>query len=1038
MLLTGLLLPFRALAQLPDGADAPDFTHEDIFGNTHHLFDYLEEGKMVVVEFSATWCGPCWNYGQTGYLDNLWEEYGPNGTNEVQVLYIEADQNTGLDDLYGLTPESQGNWVELLAFPIIDLQVGENTDNEYDINYYPTLYAVCADQTVFEVGQVPTSEWIEWIQSCSLTAEVADIQDATCYGDGEVTLDVSGGLNPISYTWSNGSHGASLSGVGAGTYSVTVTEGNGKLVVIEDIVIDGVETPIELADSEVQDALCFESATGSISVELEAGAEPYDYNWSNGAQTQNITNIPAGTYTLIATDNNGCPFEAEFEVSEPEELTAEYETTPEYCDLANGSILLDIEGGVGGYEVSSSEGTVIGFNIYELSSGFVTATVEDNNGCIWEESIDIDFEVAPDLYFTPNPLITCLQPTTNVTGYVDGGSGDYEYEWSTTNGNIIGPVNQPSVLVDQEGDYDLVIIDIVTGCEVFNSVAVSTTIDPPTVAAGTDEPISCEEQQPILNGSGAPSNVIEWSTPDGNIVSGGNTYTPTVDEPGLYIIEVTNPANSCTNVDSVLVLDEIDPANANYQYQTNGLTMIGTDISTGSNLSGWAWTFGDGNSSDQQNTIHTFAAEGTYEVCLSVQNGCGNSNICYQVQVTSTGSTIVVTSDIQNVLCNADSTGAISIQVNGGTGNYSYQWTGPDGQSYSEADIDSLIAGVYQLVVSDEQGNLFIGEFTVTEPPAITLVGSTVVDNLCFGQSNGSVAVDITGGVGPFQYSFNGGPFQAENTASNLPAGVIECYVNDANGCPFLAGPYTIQQPPAIEHTAGITPVKCFGESNGAINLAVNGGVAPYSYLWDIGGQTVPEINQLPAGTYTCAITDHNGCLEQASVQVLQPDQIATASVNVTDATNTEHNNGSIMLEITGGVAPYEVNWNNGATGDTITGLTPGEYFYTITDANGCTFTNAAPVIVQGTVSTTTTDWSQFISIAPNPSKGDVIVSWKGLEIENGTMTLVTLQGKRLQSRNITDGTGYWDLSSAGLSSGVYLVLLEMKGEAVPFKLVVL
>ena len=1030
--------PASVNAQLPDGSTAPDWTLHDIFGNEHHLYDLLDDGKMVVIEFSATWCGPCWNYMLTGALEDFWNEHGPNGTNEAQVFYIEADQSTGIDDLYGNTPGSQGNWVENIPFPIIDLQVGENTDNDYQISYYPTLFAVCSDKKLYELGQVPAAVWAEFIQSCGLTANVADTNPANCFGEGSATVEASGGVSPITYQWSNGDTGPVLQNVGAGTYSCTITEANDKDVVLTDIIITGADAPIGLADSEIEPALCYSSATGSVSIVLEEGVPPYSYDWSNGSTAQNLTNVTQGSYTVNATDNNGCPFEATFEVPAPDELVASYETTPEYCDQEDGTVVLDIEGGVGNYDISASDGTVLGNQVLDIPAGTVTITVEDGNGCIWNDNIEIEFVPPPDLYFTPDPAISCVQPVTNVTGYVQQGSGDYEYEWTTTNGNIVGPAIQATIQVDQAGDYNLIVYDLFSGCQVESSVGVTSNVNPPAVAAGADEPISCEILQPQLDATGDPGYTVSWTSPDGNIVAGGNTYTPTVDAAGVYIIQVTNPANSCTNTDSVVVLNEINPANAAFQYQTSSLTMIGTDISTGSNLSGWAWTFGDGNTSTDPNVVHTFAAAVTYQVCISVQNGCGVSQICQSVEVTSSGSVINVNAVIENVLCNNGNNGSIVLQVNGGTGNYTYTWTGPNGASYATPSIDTLIAGVYQVVVSDDLGNIFIDEYTVTEPTPIVLVGSTVIDNQCFGQSNGSVAVDITGGVSPFSYSFNGGAAQPENIISNLPGGVIECVVTDANGCPFLAGPYTIQEPAQIGFDASLTNVKCHGESNGAIAITSNGGVAPYTYLWAFNGNTTPSVDNLPAGTYTCAVTDHNGCVSDAIVSVGEPAVLGITNLVVSNATGPEQNNGSISLDVIGGTAPYVVSWSNGATGTTIQGLVPGEYTYSITDANGCIIGSASPVVVSGTVSTSAVDWSDYISLTPNPSKGNVTISWEGLKVENGTMTVLTLEGKRLDSRTFNSGKGQWDLSGLGLSSGIYVVLFEMNQQAIPFKLIVL
>jgi PKD repeat protein/thiol-disulfide isomerase/thioredoxin len=1032
-----IAIPTPSFGQLPPGANAPDFTLTDINGNTHNLYSLLDQGKMVVLEFSATWCGPCWNYMLTGALEDFWNEYGPNGTGEAQVFYIEADFATGMADLLGQTSGSQGNWVANIPFPIIDLQPGQNTANDYDIAYYPTLYAVCSDHTVYELGQVPASAWAEFLESCLLESEVANIAAADCYGEGSVTLETSGGVPPIDYDWSNGDNGPTLDNVGAGTYSVTVTEDNGKFVIIEDIIVTGQDAPISLASSEVEDVLCNGLATGSISIQLEEGTPPYSYDWSNGAHTQNLVNVQANEYGVTATDDNGCEFETSFEVTEPDAIEVVAALTPDYCDLGNGTIALDIEGGVGGYEVSSSEGNVFGTNIIDLPAGSVDVEVEDNNGCIWADDYNVIGEAAPDLYFSPAPSINCVQPTTVVTGYLDGGSGDFNYQWTTINGHIVGPTNQAAITVDAEGDYFLNVEDIFTGCEIENDVFVISQIDPPVASAGEDAPISCENLQLTLAGTGNPAYTVTWTTVNGHIISGANTYNPIVDAAGDYSMTVVNPANSCSTTDAAIVINNMQPAVAQYNYQTSGLTMIGNDQSSGSNVTGWSWTFGDGGSSNEPNAVHTFATPGTFQVCLTVQNGCGLNQSCQMVEVSFIGSVLSVNSVITDVLCSGDSTGNIVLVVNGGSGIYTYQWTGPDGATYSTPDLQNVVAGVYQLVITDDVGNIFIGEYTVNQPAQIILANSAITDNLCFGDLNGSISIDIDGGVGPFSYSFNGGASQQDSFLLNQASGDYICVVTDANGCQFLTAPITIAQPADLNYQTIQTNVRCFGESNGAISLQVSGGVSPYSYLWSTGENSATELINLAAGQYTCLVTDQHGCTDNLLYTVTQPDLLQANNIQVVDATGPTQNNGSITIDPIGGTAPYAISWNTGATGNKIEGLLPGEYTYSIIDAHGCTFNPAGPVVVGFSTSTTHVGWSSNISITPNPSNGNVVIRWHDLSVGKGSITLLTLEGKKIADRDMESGSGFWDLSAINLDGGIYLVFFQINNQSVPFKLVV-
>lgn len=154
---------FSASAQIANGSVAPDFTATDIDGNTHTLSDYLAEGKTVILNVSATWCGPCWIYKSEGHLTNIYETYGPNGSDEVVVLYVEGDPSTGMNELNG-TGNTVGNWVENTPFPIID---NAAIANSYQISYYPTVFRICPDGLVYEAGQLTGAQFESIIQSNS-------------------------------------------------------------------------------------------------------------------------------------------------------------------------------------------------------------------------------------------------------------------------------------------------------------------------------------------------------------------------------------------------------------------------------------------------------------------------------------------------------------------------------------------------------------------------------------------------------------------------------------------------------------------------------------------------------------------------------------------------------------------------------------------------------------------------------------------------------------------------------------------------------
>lgn len=149
-------------AQIPNGSQAPPWTATDISGQQHVLYEYLEQGKTVIIEVSATWAGPNYAYHTSGVLQELHDDYGPGGSDELMVFMYETDESTTVADIMGVGNNTMGDWT-LVPFPIIN---DEQILNTYQIAFYPTIFVICPDGIVTEVGQVGLSELYQHAQDC--------------------------------------------------------------------------------------------------------------------------------------------------------------------------------------------------------------------------------------------------------------------------------------------------------------------------------------------------------------------------------------------------------------------------------------------------------------------------------------------------------------------------------------------------------------------------------------------------------------------------------------------------------------------------------------------------------------------------------------------------------------------------------------------------------------------------------------------------------------------------------------------------------
>lgn len=171
-----------AFAQLPNGSTAPNFTATDLNGNSHTLNTILNSGKHVLLNISATWCGPCWNYHNTHALADFYNAYGPDGSDEAMVIYVEGDSTTPVDAIYGVGNDTWGDWTAGTPYPIID---SGTIANQYQIAYFPTLFRICASTgTTTELNQLPAASLKSSVNSgCGTLTGAANHAKLSVSGD---------------------------------------------------------------------------------------------------------------------------------------------------------------------------------------------------------------------------------------------------------------------------------------------------------------------------------------------------------------------------------------------------------------------------------------------------------------------------------------------------------------------------------------------------------------------------------------------------------------------------------------------------------------------------------------------------------------------------------------------------------------------------------------------------------------------------------------------------------------------------------------
>jgi gliding motility-associated-like protein len=309
-----------------------------------------------------------------------------------------------------------------------------------------------------------------------------------------------------------------------------------------------------------------------------------------------------------------------------------------------------------------------------------------------------------------------------------------------------------------------------------------------------------------------------------------------------------------------------------------------------------------------------------------------------------------------NISCNGGNDGSIRLTINGGSGNFIYSWTGPDGYSADTRDISGLRAGSYTCNVSDINGCQLVPSpsFTLTEPAplAISYTTSRSSDGnyeVNCNAGTGSIDVTVTGGsTGNYTYSWStsdgSGIITGQQDQPSLTAGHYHLEVTDRNNC-IISRDFVLTQPPAVNLGMIVTKITCASSAldNGSIDLNVNGGVAPYTYLWS-NGATSEDISNLTAGTYSLTVNYNNTCTASGSITLDNPPAL-TYDVSLSNFHGYEiscngSSDGEIHLKPLTGEGPFIYSWTGpdgfSSSSADLTGLTAGEYRLRITDRNLC------------------------------------------------------------------------------------------------------
>ena len=539
-----------------------------------------------------------------------------------------------------------------------------------------------------------------------------------------------------------------------------------------------------------------------------------------------------------------------------------------------------------------------------------------------------------------------------------------KYTWSnptfSPTGSIIGssaettPKDQISQTLENTGttpiEVTYIITPVTTKCT-GNEFTIVVTVNPSinsnalitnnTCFKSNDGLISTNINGGIPFETGNPY-LISWIGPNGFT----STDTTIVNiEAGLYILEVEDKEGYSIReeltVTEPAILSISKDVNKNISCFGGNDGAIAVIVSGGTLPYTYNWSTTNGSGIIQNTQNQNALTPGSYTLEVTDKNNCISvSNYILTEPAVLKIDTIFK----QDILCFSEGTGSIQVNISGGTpseispGNfdYFYNWTGPNGYTSSFKNINNLFSGNYTLTITDSL-NCVESKTIVLNQFSEILIDYTKTDVTCYGKTDGTIEVTVSGGNPPYQISWNN--LANGFSLSDLSANTYIATITDGNNCTQQQSIEITQ--PIFFSTPIITPISCNNENDGSIDLNLTDGIAPISVSWSDDLTAGSKRNNISPGSYTVTILDSDAdqCPIIQTFIFTNPPLIAVSS-QVDDALDCDIvNSGSIDITVSGGTAPYTFTWSNGEITEDLINISPGDYSVEIKDENNCIVT---------------------------------------------------------------------------------------------------